>query len=316
MRKRTLRQSLTVIISAILLTVAIMPGGTALAGGPIGARAMLIAYYDLINSGNYWTAYQQWASPPQTYADFVAGYADTTHITAYFGGLQATSADRFEGCISGILIGQHTNGSTVAYQGSYDLHYNPAQSGIGQWTILAGQFVPLPTVPTDPYQILHYDLAGTCVEHGSGIEPPPTLMLTDYINAVNRGAFEIAYGYWLHPAGIAYTPPQTYADFVNGWNQTAETVLFYGQPQYRNTASTPGVASEALRVPVVILGYHTDGSLVVAAGCIGMSHYAVANPMQEDPWRLYASYVQPVALPSLPSAQFMQSIFTTECYAP
>jgi hypothetical protein len=94
-----------------------------LAGGNVGPRAMLVSYYQLINTRNYAAAYQQWTNPPQTYAQFVAGYADTTRVDAFFGGLQAGAIGHVGGSVPGVLIGYHTDGSVVAYSGCYNLGY-------------------------------------------------------------------------------------------------------------------------------------------------------------------------------------------------
>lgn len=308
MHTQFVRRSLVALLVALLLAVIAQPVGPALAGGSIGPRAMLLAYYDLINSRDYWTAYQQWDNPPQTYADFAAGYADTVRVTAYFGGLQATDSYRAEGCIPGILIGQRTDGSQVAYQGSYDVRYNPPVTGVAQWKIIAGSFVPLPTVPTDPGQIMRDYLDVICIEHGSGIEPPVSISLADYISAVNRGDFADAYGYWLHPAGSGYQPPQTFAEFANGWSDTTETVLLYGQLQ--NAASPYTV--ETHRIPVVMLGYHTDGSVVMAYGCLGLSYYAAQDVNYR--WRLYAGYLQPVTLGAPVTLAQIEAMLGARCY--
>jgi hypothetical protein len=287
------------LIATLLITVliaAVFTPGRVLAGGNIGARAMLNEYYNLINARDYYTAYSQWELPTQTYADFVAGYATTTGVTAYFGGFQARQPYSFDGCVAGVLIGYHTDGSTVAYHGHYDVRYHPEATGIAQWTILEGAFTPMTYVPLNEELIYRDELDVGCIEHGSGIEPPPTLMLNDYIDAVNRGQFDTAYTYWS-------SRPQTYADFVNGWNQTTETVMFFGYYQ-----SGTGFY-EAGRIPVVMLGYHTDGSRVAYQGCLGLSYNAAAP----ERWGLYASYLYPMPVDPT-NATLITNALNIACY--
>ena len=301
MQYRLHRRLIATILVSTLIAVAIMPG-RALAGGNIGARVMLVEYYNRINARNYLAAYQQWEAPEQTYAEFVAGYGDTTYITAYFGGFQNRQPYSLEGCIAGVLIGYHTDGSATAYQGSYDVLYHPHLTGLAQWTIIEGTFTPLDHVPVDAALIYRDYLDVGCVEHGSGIEPPPQFMLMDYIDAVNRAEFDAAYARWSNPF-------QTYAEFVTGWGDTTETILFYGHDQQPTTGY---FFAEVGRIPVVMLGYHMDGSRVAYQGCLGISYNAAAPP-DGSRWGLYAAYLYPMPVePTSPAT--IGTALNVACY--
>jgi hypothetical protein len=173
MQTRLHRRLIATLLVTLLIAAAITPG-RALAGGNLGARAMLIGYYDLINARDYLTAYRQWEAPMQTYDNFVAGYADTTFVSAYFGGFQAMQPGSLVGRVPGVLIGYHTNGSATAYRGCYGVRYRPESTGIGQWTITEGSFTPMSYIPTSEALIYRDELDMNCIEHGSGIEPPGT----------------------------------------------------------------------------------------------------------------------------------------------
>jgi hypothetical protein len=61
-----------------------------------------------------------------------------------------------------------------------------------------------------------------------------------------------------------------------------------------------------------MLGYHTDGSEVMAYGCLGLSYYAQQALTMR--WRLYTAYVQPVALGAPPSIAQITGLLGARCY--
>jgi hypothetical protein len=274
--------------------------GHVLAGGNVGPRAMLAEYYGFINARNYAAAYQQWVNPPQTYAQFVAGYADTTRVDAYFGGLQAGAIGQIGGSVPGVLIGYHTDGSVVAYSGCYDLGYNPATSGMAVWTITGATFNPLGYVPAAT-QIQPLLLSIYCYPRVSppGYYDSVQQILVDYFSAVNEGDYLTAYSFWPNPL-------QTYTDFVAGWSDTTETVMFYGSYWFNGSFNV----IETGRVPVVLIGYHTDGSLVAYQGCLGLSF----NSQLPRTWNLVASYVQPMPYNAPPPVAAIAAALSAPCY--
>ena len=267
----------------------------------MGPRAMLTAYYDLINARNYWPAYQQWTNPPQTYTDFVAGYGDTSYVRAYFGGFQAGWANSTDGRVPGVLIGYRTNGTVAAFSGCYFVRYNPAATGMAQWTITGANFTEMAAVPVDETTIWQQTLDMWCYTPPAvpGTYGSVQQMLVDYFEAVNRRDYAEAYALWLNPV-------QTYADFVNGWADTTETVMFYGAYQFSGVYG----ALEAGRVPVVLMGYHTDGSLVAFKGCLGVN-YDTALPRR---WSLYATYLEPLPFAVTPDAYSIGVALGASCY--
>jgi hypothetical protein len=295
------------LLTALLIVMALvtMLPGQALAGGSIGPRQMMIFYYDAINSGNYALAYQQWVNPPQTYAQFVAGYADTVSVNMYFGGFQAAGPGRLDGRMPSILVGTHSDGSQVAYSGCYDLRYNGGGTGISQWSVLGGSFTPMAFIPAygarDDGGI--GDLLGgiNCLDryNPDGSYQFAQGMLIDYFDAINRGKFQQAYSYWANPQ-------QNFQDFANGWMTTVETVAFYGNYQASGSLNT----AEGGRVPVMLMGYHTDGSLVAYQGCIGVNYNIAATPH----WRIWNAYLSPVAFAATPTAAQVTAALSASCY--
>ena len=289
---------MTLVLTAILLAAA---PGSAATGGALGPRAMLYAYFDLINARNYWPAYQQWVSPPQTYAQFVAGYGDTASVAAYFGGFQPGAINAIEGRVPGVLIGYRTNGTVVAFSGCYGVRYNPAASGMAQWTITGANFQQMPAVPTDAATIWQQTLDRWCYgdPNFAGSYASVQQMLVDYIEAVNRADYADAYALWANPR-------QTYAGFTAGWADTTETVLFYGAYQFGGQYG-PG---ETGRIPVVMMGYHANGGLVAYQGCLGVSYDASLLRR----WSLWRTYLRPLVFSGTPDAYAVYAGLVAWCY--
>lgn len=114
------------------------------------AARTLLSYYDLINQGEYGTAYTRWLSPAQglsldyrlPYQRFVTGYGDTTYVMVYTAQIQAIPQNQYRtylyAYLPAILIGEHTDGTFVTYKGCYALGYLNAGLGIvnGKFTLL------------------------------------------------------------------------------------------------------------------------------------------------------------------------------------
>lgn len=297
----TLRRMLALVLITITVAGALGDATPAAAGGNVGPQAMLTAYYyNHINQRDYWTAYLQWDDHPQTYDQFVAGYADTSFVLAYFGAYQARGPYLLEGSVPGVLIGSRNDGTQVAYAGCYDLRYNPEGTGIAQWKITAGEFERLPTPPAyeaELQQHLQADCADRWLPNGRYFSVHA--MLSDYFETVNNRDYPTAYNLW-------QPPRQTYEEFVNGWQDTIETVVFYGDYQFGGTFNTP----ETGRIPVMLLGYHLDGSMVVYQGCLGVNFDTTIARQ----WSLYNVYLQPLVTATAPQADTIMAALTTACY--
>lgn len=296
-----------ILIGSVLFSVIGAALGHVLAGGNIAPRNMLVQYYGYINARQYAPAYQQWINPPQSYDNFVAGYANTASVQARFGGFQPAAAGSLDGAVPGILVGVDLNGSPSAYYGCYFLRYNDTVSGLAQWMITGANFTQVQVaVGTAPSQFLidtdcyHLNVGSN---GGVGQVVPDTTveqMLANYYNTINLLEYPNAYGFWA-------SAQQTYQDFANGWSTTSETVFFFGTYQ---PYTGPYATNETGRIPVVLLGYHTDGSLVAYQGCLGVNFSAI----RPGGWALWASYVQPMPFTMTPGRMAMAQALGAACY--
>ncbi|MBI5959860.1 MAG: hypothetical protein HY866_14055, partial [Chloroflexi bacterium] len=277
---------------------AIAPGRVS-AGGNIGPRNMLIQYYSLINSRQYSLAYQQWVNPVQTYQDFVNGYATTASVSTYFGGFQPEIAGGITGAVPAILVGVDIYGQPTAYSGCYFLRYNDTSSGLGLWSITGANFAQTQVaVATASQEILK---GIDCYNHHNiyGVYDTPEYTLSNYYQLVNLADYASAYAHWIRPS-------QTYQQFVTGWADTSETVLFYGSYQSVNRVG----AAETGRIPVVLFGYHNDGSLVGYQGCIGIGF----NANVPGGWGLAAAYLRPMVFTTTPDDWTISQALSARCY--
>lgn len=110
----------------------------------LSVQSLLGAYYDAINSRDYATAYGLWRNPPQTYYQFVAGFADTTEVAMFYGNYQYGGANAYEaGRVPVMLFGFHTDGGVVAFSGCFRLNYDPWR--IPNWAIIGANLQPVST---------------------------------------------------------------------------------------------------------------------------------------------------------------------------
>jgi hypothetical protein len=297
MTRRAYRLVAVAVIAALAAVLA-APAAVS-AGGNVSPRGLLETYYSFINSRNYAVAYNQWSNPPQTYESFVAGYADTVRVDAYFGGFQPGGAGALVGAVPGVLIGYRADGSVAAFDGCYELAYTGAASGIGQWAITGADFAPLPVVPS-PEMIAPF-LNVNCYPHVTpeGTYTTVQQLLVAYYNAINRRDFTTAYSLWMNP-------PQTYESFAAGFADTTDAVLFYGNYQWSGQNNT----LEAGRIPAVVFGYRTDGSLGVYRGCFRVSY----SPLVPQRWSILGANLTPVAYTGIPDAASLQLALGASCY--
>lgn len=302
-----LLRRLTAISLVVVFTVIAAAPGQVLAGGNISPRAMLTQYLSFVNARQYSVAYAQWVNPPQTYADFAAGYANTSSVYGYLGGFQPGAAGSVDGRVPAILVGLDYTGSPSVYYGCYNVHYNDTATGMAQWTITGANFVQGANAMASgsSYILPRTDCYNLNFSGGEIGDLPPAAsaeqMLVRYFSDVNLGVYDQAFTFWA-------SPRQTYNQFVAGWADTTETVLFYGTYQpWRGTYAT----YETGRVPVVLLGYHTDGSLVAYQGCLGVNYTATRTA---QPWGLWQSYVRQMTFTTTPSSTVIAQALAASCY--
>ncbi len=122
----------------------------------------------------------------------------------------------------------------------------------------------------------------------------PAAMVFAYYSAVGLRNYPLAYAYWL-------TPSQTYTDFVNGY-LTTERV----EPYLGNYQPAPVGAAEVGRIPAVLFGYHTDGSVVAYRGCFFIGQSGAA-------WRIVNANFTLIAN-AFPDATTLYAYLALDCY--
>jgi hypothetical protein len=284
----------------LMLLVSVFSTAPVYAGGNVSPRAVMQAYYANINTGRYDLAYAQWTNPPQAYAQFVAGYGDTSSVEAYFGGFQPAGLGSTEGSIPSVLIGHRKNGSVAAFTGCYNLSYNDAVTGVGQWMITGAAIRPLAAVP-DAATVRQL-LGVRCYDYMrmAGYGSSVVSMLVDYYNAINLFDYAPAYRLW-------FNPPQTYQNFVTGFADTTDVVMFSGGYNVRSYGTPANGSVETGCVPVVLFGYHTDGSLVAFQGHL-IVRYTGA-------WSLQGAELRPLPFAAAPDKATIRLALSTPCKA-
>ena len=103
--------------------------------------------------------------------------------------------------------------------------------------------------------------------------PSAQVMLLSYYNAINARNYLQAYGLWVKPS-------QSYQDFAAGFADTDRVIPYFGDLQL-GTVTT----GESGRVPAVLLGYRTDGTIVSYHGCLALAF----NAPNTTGWRIFGA---------------------------
>jgi hypothetical protein len=288
-----------VVLVALIMAVGVM--GNVSAGGNVGPKAMLETYYTFINARQYQAPYQQWVNPPQTYANFAAGYNDTVSVRSFFGGFQPSGPNSVSGRVPAFLQGNKAASADI-YTGCYDVRFNPLSSGIGQWQITGATMQHIPYAAIDDAYVTENMINVTCYEQYNMADPytaGPAGMLVDYFSDVNRRDYSEAFAHWSRPV-------QTYDQFVAGWSDTLETVMFYGTSQPLPTNG----GYDSVRIPVVLMGYGTAGNLNLYTGCIG----AGPNPYTREVWSITSARLQAVNIRYELTEQIILQWLASSCW--
>ncbi|MBX3085832.1 MAG: hypothetical protein KF716_29610 [Anaerolineae bacterium] len=241
------------------------------------ATAMLQAYYSDINLRDYQTAYGMWAKPVQTYQNFVNGYTDTVQVDPYFGNFQQGTNSPVTGRIPTVLVGYHTDGTFVAFFGCLYVRYTG--SATLNWVIDGANVRALGNLYPD-YQTISGYTQINCFSDISTVKLPvmgrtftnEQNMLTTYYRLVNARDYNTAYTYWLHPlpgpkpnGAPATDYRQTLVQFATGYKDTTFVSLYMGE--FNQTGASAGHSYLDGLLPAVLVGQHTDGSVVTYYGC-------------------------------------------------
>ncbi|NOZ51440.1 MAG: hypothetical protein GXP37_15550 [Chloroflexi bacterium] len=217
---------------------------------------LLTSYINAINRREFARAFAYWENPPQTFADFAAGFADTSNVRlilsppiAYEGAagsqyitiptlLLATHNDSSEHFFRGEYVARRTNPDMAGHPTDWGL-FNASMEEVSGATL--APWLPESSSPPPPAYGDRRDGVNT---------------LAAYYNAINRGEYERAHSYWQEA-------PQSLADFAAGFADTSWVTLALIPPQ-EETETAGNVIS---RIPVFLLARHHDGSRHYFYGC-------------------------------------------------
>jgi hypothetical protein len=253
-------------------------------GSPV---SLLASYYNAVNRREYARAWGYWGSPPNpSYEDFVQGYADTAAVllvvrppTVFEGAAGSVYAE-----VAVLLVATHVDGSRHAFVGCYATRQdNPFIEGAREgWWLHSAEVAPTPGDSTDATLLL-----GACAP-----PPPdapayedretPAALLASYFNAIDRGEYARAWGYWENP------PNPSYEDFVQGYADTVAVLLAIRPPTFFEGAA----GSVYVSVPTLLVATHADSSRHAFVGCYTARR---SNPALDPAaqWSLFSATVAP-----------------------
>ncbi len=284
-----LSRKLTTLMSLIAaVLIGVLSFGSAAAQTPIPAtsptpQGALLAFYNAINLKDYSGAYAFRVNPGQTLQDFASGYADTDHVDAYLGALQPGGATGANGGLMPVVLASyHTDGSTRWFWGCYQLQ--AGASAATDWSIISADVRTMPAGGTPDTITINAYLNINCAAPATWnvpvtFAPAPSAnaadayaMLRHYYGSINQRNYSTAYARWLQPIpgpkpngqpAQDYRPP--YPAFVSGYGDTVYADAYLGT--YNETGASAGHGYLNGLMPAVLVGQHTDGSIVSYYGC-------------------------------------------------
>ena len=120
---------------------------------------VIFSYYNAIVNKDYQRAYNYWESPPQSYDDFVAGFADTASafvalIPPEF--IEGAMGSQYA-AIPTFIIARQSDGSEPTFAGCFATRRpNPEMIGeVRPWRIYSATVAAVPNNSTDAHILLH-----------------------------------------------------------------------------------------------------------------------------------------------------------------
>jgi hypothetical protein len=257
-----------------LFLLAALSGSIAKAQVYASPQVMLLAYYNAINLRDYPLAYGLWISTSQPYENFVNGYAETERVEPYFGAFQPSTTPG-SGRLPAVLLGYHTDGVVVSYYGCFTVSQASAGWRIAdsEFRLISYQFVPDASTIEQFLGINCYDIVNNVDAHFKIVAMDKgQAAMTAYYQAINRRDYGAAYSMWLQPLPGPKpnnAPAQDYRlpydRFVAGYADTIYVNAYFGD--YIETGASMGHTYLDGVLPAVLVGQHTDGSVVSFYGC-------------------------------------------------
>jgi hypothetical protein len=244
---------------------------------------LLASFYNAINRQEYARAYGYWETPPSSYDQFAAGYANTAAVQLI---IQPptfidVAAGNARAAIPTALVTTLRNGGREVFVGCYVAHkVNIEPSAL--WGIERAQVAQVDADAALPPLLAQacaaFDVpAPATVSYDNRTSPVD--LLASFYNAINRQEYARAYGYW-------ETPPSNYDQFAAGYADTTVVQLLIVTP-----ANIQGAAgSSFVGIRSVVIATRSDGSRQTFAGC----YTARASNVYPDGWRLFGATIAPV----------------------
>lgn len=252
-------------------------------------EAVLMQYINALNLRDYATAYAILSPQNQSYADYVAGYADTERIVPYFGRSDAAAGSVY---VTTILLGYQTDGTVETYYGYYRLangaNYVPPIEGYvltGATFQLIADGVALPNSTMNNLLRTSWIPDVTLPSHTTTIGAMSSTVadtILDYYDLINQGEFASAYAQWLTPTshGLPSDYRPLYSNYVTGYGDTVYVTVYAGDAQAIPSFNRRNY--HVAYVPAVLVGQHTDGNFVAYSGCyaigvLDVQSYGIIN---------------------------------------
>ncbi len=245
------------------------------------ATGLIQSYFNAINRFEYLRAYSYWRNPSTTFAQFQQGYADTSSVQLTIGPVgHDEGAGQIYFTVGVALVAQTTNNQTQTFIGCYAMHMSqPVIQG-------APPFDPLKIEKANVSQVDNSSNLSDLLPHAcDGPDNPQTIpfnpapttdhttvaasnylddrsdaveVLRSLFNAVNRKEYVRAYSYW-------QTPPAPFAQFQQGYTDTASVQVTFGQ-----VTSDAGAGQLYYSVPVALLAQTTSNQTQTYVGCYNL----------------------------------------------
>lgn len=249
--------------------------------GEVSPVALLTAFYDAINQGDYGRAYGYWVTPPGDYASFARGYLNTLRVQLVVEPPVWTpeASGKHVAVVPASLVARHLDGSMRAFAGCYVTEgARPAVGQALEWRLRSAAITEL-SGDQDLLAVMDSQCTALGLPLPSGRDgndsgpTDPVKLLGLYYRALNYSDYVQAYRYW-------DVPPVEYLRFVES-NRTIARVRVLVQP----SGITNGTVS---RVPTALVITRVTGEVELAAGCSIMVQQQASS---SSPWALRLSTV-------------------------
>lgn len=241
------------------------------------AISTLASLYNALNLGDFERAYTYYDPPPTaTFEEYREAYATfgsaiiAVEPPGFVSGEGATMTSQ----VPTLLFVSNTDSTTQVFAGCFTLR--PGEREPDRWFVAESSLLALPE--SEPQLSALGATAGCESRVGPGTvlddRSSPAAVLASLVNALNRGEFERAYGYWASPPG-----GQTLEEYAGGFAETQSTLVAIAPPEPALTEA----GNERADIATLLAITRAEGNVEYFAGC-----YVARRPAGDPaaPWRL------------------------------